>query len=218
MARMARVVVPHFPHHITQRGNRKQRTFFSEGDYRAYLRFLVEEKASAGVDIWAYCLMPNDVHLVAVPEHQNSLCDLFSNAHRRYTQMVNKREGWRGHLWQERFHSYAMDEYHLLQAVRYIELNPVRAQLCHRPDLWMWSSIHAHIRGHDDDLVSVHPMLKRVQEWRGYLNVACSHTDSLNIQRHSQTGRPLGSNRFMHSLERITGRRLVPEKPGPRRG
>ena len=98
MARVARVVVPHYPHHVTQRGNRRQQTFFSDDDYRAYIELLIGAKAKAGVEVWAYCLMPNHVHLVVVPEHENSLAAFFSEAHRRYTRRINFREGWRGHL------------------------------------------------------------------------------------------------------------------------
>ena len=129
MARMARVVVPHYPHHITQRGNRRQQTFFCNSDYLFYLHLLKEAKDLTQVDIWAYCLMPNHVHLVLVPEQQDGLAAFFSEAHRRYTKKINSREGWQGHLWQERFHSCVMDEPHLLAGVRYVELNPVKAEM-----------------------------------------------------------------------------------------
>ncbi|MDG1306782.1 MAG: transposase [Porticoccaceae bacterium] len=99
MARLARVVVPNYPHHVTQRGNRRQQTFFSDDDYKAYVDLLAEAKNKAGVEVWAYCLMPNHTHIVVVPEHKDSLSVFFSNAHRRYTRRVNFREGWRGHLW-----------------------------------------------------------------------------------------------------------------------
>ena len=98
MARMARVFVPHYPHHVTQRGNRCQRTFFSKGDYQAYFELLVNARAEAGVEVWAYCLMPNHVHLMVVPEHPDSLSAFFSDAHRKYTRRINFRKGWRGHL------------------------------------------------------------------------------------------------------------------------
>lgn len=110
MARMARVVVPGYPHHVTQRGNRKQRTFFEPSDYRAYQGMVSRAKVEAGVEIWGYCLMPNLVHLVMVPERDDSLAMLFRDAHRRYTRRINTREGWCGHLWQERFHSFPMLE------------------------------------------------------------------------------------------------------------
>ena len=110
MARLARVVVPGVAHHVTQRGNRRQPTFFQEDDYRAYLDLLGQWCGRCGVEVWAYCLMPNHVHLIVVPESEDGLRRGLGEAHRRYTRRINFREGWRGHLWQGRFASFAMDE------------------------------------------------------------------------------------------------------------
>lgn len=218
MARMARVVVPHYPHHVTQRGNRRQRTFFSDSDYQTYIDLLVNAKKSSGVAVWAYCLMPNHVHFVVVPEHEDSLAAFFADAHRRYTRRVNFREGWRGHLWQERFHSFVMDEKYLLATVRYTELNPVRAGLCRRPEEWAWSSVHAHLNREDDDLVSVQPMLERVHDWTAYLAAPPQSIEFDQLRKHARTGRPVGSTDFVARLEKLTGRCLRPGKPGPREG
>lgn len=114
MARMPRLVVPGLPHHVTQRGARRMKTFYNTGDYLSYLDLIVEFKTIAGVDIWAYCLMPNHVHLVVVPEEKDSLAILFRHVHRLYTREINVRQGCTGHLWQERYHSFVMDESHLL--------------------------------------------------------------------------------------------------------
>ncbi len=218
MARIARVVVPGYPHHVTQRGNRKQETFFEPGDYRAYLRMVSKARIDAGAEVWGYCLMPNHVHLVVVPERHDSLAMLFQDAHRRYTRRINAREGWCGHLWQERFHSFPMDETHLLAAVRYVELNPVRAGLCEKPTDWRWSSVHAHIRGDDDLLVTVKPMLDRTSDWLGYLSESDASPDRLHtLRKHSRTGRPAGDERFVATLEDLTGRRLRKLKTGPRK-
>lgn len=129
MARIARIVAPDIPHHITQRGNQKQKTFFCYEDYQLYLDLLAQWCRHFQVEIWAYCLMPNHVHLIAVPSTQKSLAKAIGKTHERYTRHVNFREGWRGHLWQGRFASYPMDEPHLLAATRYIELNPVKANI-----------------------------------------------------------------------------------------
>ena len=96
MARLARVVVPGFPHHVTQRGNRRQLTFFCDGDYEIYLGLMAQWCWAWGVEVWAYCLMPNHVHLIVVPESEEGLCRAIGEAHRRYTRHVNFREGWRG--------------------------------------------------------------------------------------------------------------------------
>ena len=124
MARIARVVIPNYPHHVIQRGNRNQDVFFSDKDKQAYIDILHEHASRAGVAFWAYCLMDNHVHLIAVPDHENSLARGIGEAHRKYTRMVNFREGWRGYLWQGRFNSYVMDERHLYAAIRYVERNP----------------------------------------------------------------------------------------------
>lgn len=100
MARMARVVVPGVPHHVTQRGNRRQRTFFCEADYIAYLQIAAETFRAAGVEVWAYCLMPNHVHLIATPPAPEALAAAVGGTHLRYTRMVNRRERWTGYLWQ----------------------------------------------------------------------------------------------------------------------
>ncbi len=216
MARMPRLVVPGYPHHVTQRGNRRMKTFFSEGDYQAYLNWVSEFKAEAGVEIWAYCLMPNHVHLVVVPEQKDSLSSFFRQVHRYYSRYINFRENWRGHLWQERFHSFVMDEQYLLATVRYVELNPVRAHLCQRPEQWRWSSTKAYRSGIDDSVVSVQPMLSRINDWDQYLKTGEDVSDIDCIRRNSRTGRPLGNGDFIESLEVLTGRELKVRKPGPK--
>lgn len=214
MPRIARLVVPGYPHHVTQRGNRRQKTFFNSQDYLAYLELVARAKEKARCEIWAYCLMPNHVHFVIVPEHEGSLADLFKEAHRRYTRRINFRENWRGHLWQERFHSFVMDEKHLNATVRYVELNPVSARLCDKPQEWRWSSIHAHLAGKDDELVTVRPMLDRHPNWLDYLGGYQSNDMIEKVRMHTRTGRPLGSESFIETLESLSGRSLKLRKPG----
>lgn len=153
MVRIARVVAPGIPHHITQRGNRRQATFFEVDDYRAYLALMGEWCRRCRVDVWAHCLMPNHVHLIAVPSTEDGFRRAIGEAHRRYTRRVNFREGWRGHLWQGRFASYPLDEAHLVAAARYVEQNPVKAGLAERAWGYPWSSAAAHVVGENDTLV-----------------------------------------------------------------
>ena len=201
MPRIPRLVVPDYPHHHTQ-------------DYEAYLEFIAAALPKAECEVWAYCLMPNHVHFVIVPHHENSLALLFKEAHRRYTRRINFREKWRGHLWQERFHSFVMDEQHLNATVKYVELNPVAAGLCEQPQDWRWSSVHAHLDAIDDELVSVRPMLEKFPNWADYLGGFQSTEMLRKVRKHTRTGRPLGSGNFIETLESLTGRSLKPLKPG----
>jgi len=218
MARLARAVVPGLPHHVTQRGNRRQRTFFREGDYALYRSLMMEWCGRCGVEIWAYCLMPNHVHLIAVPRSEEGLRLGIGEAHRRYSRAVNFRQGWRGHLWQGRFASFVMDEPHLLAATRYIERNPLRAGLVPRAEDWPWSSAAPHVRGQDDGWVRVRPLLERtagwVCTWRKWLARDEDAAVRERLQLHERTGRPMGEEAFLQRLEGILGRQLSPGKPG----
>lgn len=170
MPRTARIVLPGYPHHVTQRGSRRQQVFFGERDYVDYLHLLEAELEHLLIEIWAYCLMPNHVHFIAVPDNQESMSKLFQSVHRKYARAINAREGWQGHLWQERYHSYPMDEQHLLATARYIELNPVRAGLCSRPTDWPWSSARAHFYEQDTTIVKSNVLLSIVGDWRTFMD------------------------------------------------
>lgn len=215
MGRLARVVVPGYPHHVTQRGARNQQTFFKEDDYRMYIDLLSRARRRFDAEILAYCLMPNHVHSIVVPHSFKSLSDLLRYTHQSYAHAINAREGWQGHLWQERFHSCVMDESHLLAAVRYVELNPVRAGICRHPGDWAWSSYRAHVNAQDDGLVTVQPMLERIVDWRRF--VRSEGQDAVvfpQIRERSRTGRPIGGDEFIERLEKLTGRSLRARKLG----
>ena len=216
MVRLARVVAPGLPHHVTQRGNRRQTVFFSDEDYEAYKALLAEYCAAAGVSVWAYCLMPNHVHLILVPGDGDGLRRALGEAHRRYTRRINFREGWRGYLWQGRFASFVLDEAHLMAAARYVELNPVRAGLCARPEDWRWSSAAAHLAGRDDGLVTAAPLLELAGDWRALLDGGLEDVALAAIRKHERTGRPLGSEAFVEMLEQDLARPLKRAKPGPK--
>ena len=217
MARLARVVVPGLPHHVTQRGNRQQTVFFHDADYEAYLGLLASHAAAAGCGIWAYCLQPTHVHVIAVPGDEDGLRRALADANRRYARRVNAREGWRGHLWQERFGSFAMDEPQLHAAARHIELNPVRAGLVAAPEQWPWSSARAHLAGVDDAVVRVAPLLAAGGDWREHLAGRSDADLGARLRLHERTGRPMGSEAFVSELEQRCGRRLRMLPPGPRR-
>lgn len=216
MARIARIVAPGIPHNITQRGNRRQKTFFGDEDYRLYLNLMAEWCTRFGVEVWAYCLMPNHVHMIAVPVSEDGLRRAIGEAHRRYTRHVNFREGWRGHLWQGRFSSFPMDESHFIAAARYVELNPVRAKLAAKPEEYPWSSASAHLMCRDDILVRVSPLLEMAGDWAEILSVGIEDQKLKEMRRNECSGRPLGNEDFTERLEKTLGRYLRRQKPGPK--
>ncbi len=214
---MARVIAPGYPHHVTQRGNRRQQTFFGEEDYAAYVELLRERCDRYDVQVWGWCLLPNHVHLILVPRNEAGLRHAVGKTHRHYTRRVNFREGWRGHLWQGRFASFPMDDEHLWQAARYVDLNPVRARLVHSPEEWRWSSARARLLGVEDPLVSADcPLLlaRETNDWREFLDQALSDAELASLRSHERTGRPLGSESFVRRLGEELGRDLLPGKPG----
>ena len=215
MARLARIIAPGIPHHITQRGNRRQQTFFCPDDYQAYIDLMAEWCMKYHVEIWAWCLMPNHVHLIAVPETEDGLARAIGEAHRRYTRRINFREQWKGHLWQERFASFPMDESYLLAAARYVEMNPVAAGIALRPEEYRWSSAQAHLLAQDDQLTKVEPLLSMVSNWKEFLALS-SEEEMGTFRKHERTGRPLGQESFIESLEEQKNRIFRPQKPGPK--
>lgn len=216
MARMARVVAPNIPHHVTQRGNRRQKVFFSDGDYETYRAMLAEGCRAAGVKVLAYCLMPNHVHLILLPPDADGLRAALGEVHRRYTRTVNFREGWRGYLWQGRFASFPMDEDYTLACARYVELNPVRARLVARARDWRWSSARPHLSGRDDELVDAGALMKRVDDWKTFLGEGMNAASYDAIRAGERTGRPLGAPGFVRKLEKKLDRVLAKTKPGPK--
>jgi putative transposase len=216
MARRARLVIPGCPHHVTQRGNRRQKTFFNTRDYTTYLKLMADSCQEHDLEIWSYCLMPNHVHLIAVPKTADSLAAAIGKAHSQYSRIVNFREDWKGHLWQGRFASFVMDDPYLLNVARYIELNPVRAGLAGRAEKWPYSSASAHIKGQDDRLAKVAPLLALVPDWGKWLQMEPDTAELDNFRLHSQTGIPLGDEQFIDQLESLTGRILTRQKPGPK--
>ena len=202
MARLPRLVVPGLPYHVTQRGNRRQRTFFEDGDYALYRDLLGDAAEQAGAQVWCYCLMPNHVHVIVIPVDEDGLRRTFADAHRRYTRFINARHHWTGHLWQGRFGAVAMDEEHLAHATRYVSLNPVRARLAERAADWPWSSARAHLAGEDDGLVRVAPALERYGRFADFLGDDADGPAAWHALRRSETsGRPLGGTTWMADLE-----------------
>jgi putative transposase len=213
MGRVARIVVPGAAHHVTQRGNRREAIFFEDGDQEVYLDLLAEQTHKENVAVWAYCLMPNHVHMILTPADANGLGRAVGEAHRRYTNFINARGRWTGHLFQSRFSSVVLDDTHLVRAVRYVSLNPVRARLAARAEDWKWSSVRAHLAGVDDDVVSVRPVLDRVPHLKALLEQEVEE-DYSDLRRAETTGRPLGTADFVDGLEKVLGRKIARRAPG----
>ena len=216
MARLARVVVPGYPHHVTQRGNGRARTFFGDADYALYRDLLAENCRAADVEIWAWCLMPNHVHLILVPSDPDGLRRALARVHRSYAGVIQARRKRSGHFWQGRFGAVAMDEQHLMAALRYVSLNPVRARLVERAQDWRWSSTSAHLRGKDDGLTALAPIRDRVPRFADLLASDPEQDLFGQLRAAESIGRPLGDDRFLSRIERRTGRVLKPAKRGPK--
>ena len=203
MPRFARIVYPGVPHHITQRGNRRQAVFFSDDDKTLYLRLLSKWADKTGLVLWAYCLMDNHVHHVAVPKREDSLAVTFGETHKAYTRIINEREGWRGFLWQGRFGSFPMDDPYLYRAMRYNELNPVRASLVEDPAEYRWSSARAHVLGAPDPMLGRNPLGMSGREWAAYLKEGLVESEAKLFREHTARLTPLGSEDFLRRIGAI---------------
>ena len=206
MPRRARLVVPGYPHHVTQRGTRGLKTFFRVADYSLYLALFRERLQQSGLTVCAYCLMPNHIHAVVIPSDESGLATHFRALHSGYAKYINASRGWKGHLWQERFFSAVMDETHTLCALRYVEMNPVRAGLCDRPEEWRWSSVHANLGDPSDGITDSNTTRKIVPDGRSYLNVPDSARVRDQLRKRTRDGRPAGDDAFVDRLEALTGK------------
>lgn len=210
MARIARIVLPRLPHHVTHRGNRQAPIFITEEDRESYLRRLMHYSAECGVGVWSYCLMTNHVHLLAVPENGEALALAVGRTHMMHARALNQREGWSGHLWANRFYSAPVEPASAERVARYIELNPVRAGLCRTPEEYPWSSASSHCRGtHDPVLAADDPFATNPAGWRRWLEAGVSDCSVEQVRRATATGTPIGSSEFLEELERRLGRRLT---------
>jgi putative transposase len=209
-------VVPGHPHHVTQRGVRRQNTFFDERDYRNYLTIAIGLRETCSLDILAYCLMPNHVHAVVIPRQTNSLATFFGKLHHEYAKRTNFRYEWTGHLWQNRFYSVAMDAHHTIAALRYVERNPVRSGLVSNPWDWPWSSARGNLGLTYDELIRGRPALNLVPNWATYLSGPENEPALAELRRLTGTGRPTGDDRFIDKIEALTGRRVRKKSVGRR--
>lgn len=205
MPRIARIFAVNYPHHITQRGNNKETVFFDDEDREFYLKTLVRYCHKRGLEIWAYCLMNNHIHILAVPKKEDSLARGIGGINLIYIQYINRKHKRSGRLWQNRFYSTIVEkEPHLWTVSRYIERNPVRARLVARPEDYLWSSAKAHVTGVRDSILT--------GNWLGEKEINL-------LRKTTSTGRPLGRERFIKVIEKMLDREILPKKAGrPRKG
>lgn len=213
MARYARLVYAGIPHHITQRGNRRGTMFFGDENRRAYLDWLDAYCIKHVVDVAAYCLMPNHVHIVAIPRTTDGLERVFRCLHTRYAQHINRCLGWTGHVLQGRYFSSALDEAHFVAAVRYTERNPVRAHMVQRAEDYQWSSAAFHCGLRDDTLVATRAIagcgFPTTSEWGAWLAEADESPQLDALRRHIDGNLPCGSTGFVGRLATLAGRDLA---------
>src|SRR5262245_6286976 len=217
MSKPDRVVVPGLPHHITHRGNRREEIFREADDYQTYLRLLRKAIERHSVLLWSYSLMANHVHLVAVPERQESLGKALHWAHGNYAGYFNARYDTVGHLWEGRFRSSVMDEHHLFNGIRYVERNPVRARLVLRAEDYPWSSPAARCGLRGDALISDDlPLLLEIQDWSNWLAGVESEEELRRIRQCADRGYPVGSEEFIRRIEQESGYCFPSPKKGTR--
>ena len=209
MPRAARIVLPGEVHHISQHGNNREDVFFDDEDREVYLETLGEQAEKFGLTLLGYCLMPNHVHILGVPEEEASLAKTLGSTHLLYTQHINRAYERSGHLWQQRFRSCAMDEDHFWAALRYIERNPVRSELAESPWEYAWSSAAVHTgEAASDPLVDMAVWEEWAEgvDWKAFLGELDDEDDLKRLR--GTTGRPLGNDEFLDALEEKLGRRV----------
>ena len=213
MPRMARAIAVGCAHHIVQRGNNREDVFFVDQDREVYLQILQEQAGKYGPEVLGYCLMTNHVHVIAIPHAEDSLAKGIGRTHFHYSQYINRFHKRSGHLWQGRFYSCALDRRHLFVAMKYIELHPVWAKLCRRAWRYEWSSAAAHTDEEArSELLDLAWWRKQfsAEGWKKELAEGVTDEEAARIRVRTQTGRPLGSDRFVSKLETLLGRRVRP--------
>jgi putative transposase len=199
------------PHHVTQRGNGRRVVFETDNDRLVYLGLLQQHAKLQRLAVLGYCLMPNHVHLIVVPEREASLQTALRNAHGRYALYLNARQLTSGHVWQGRYYSCPLGEEHLWAALRYTERNPVRAGMVEDAAQFPWSSALSHVSGDWGSLVDTGLWSARWTpgDWREFLAATEFERESDAIRRSTHSGRPLGSAKFVTRLETALARPLA---------
>jgi len=218
MPRRARVSIPGIPWHIIQRGNNRSACFYADEDYQFYLHHLKEQAEKCSCEIHAYVLMTNHVHLLLTPEKENSAAQLMKNLGQRYVQYINRTYKRSGTLWEGRYRSCLMQsEDYVLACYRYIELNPVRADMVSHPRDYPWSSYRSNAEGKKSELLTPHEQylridrddIKRRISYRGLFKAHIEPGPDDEIRSATNGNFVLGSTRFQEQIEHALGRRVT---------
>jgi putative transposase len=204
MSRKPRLVIPGYPHHITQRGNHQKRVFFTNDDHRFYLELLQRQIESKELSLLGYTFMTNHVHHEPIPRADDSLSRYMRTLDRDFSRFQNLRRNQTGHLWQARFFSCPV--YDMWEVLAYIELNPVRAYMVTNPAEWEWSSARAHLTGEDHSGLLNMDLWRQhfdPRSWKKYLDQAALRTDiNDRIRKATTAGRFCGPENIAKEMER----------------
>jgi putative transposase len=188
--------------------------FLDDEDRQVYLRLLHKYAERYGVQISAYCLMTNHIHLIAIPAEDEAFANAIGTAHGQYATLFNTRHEIGGHLWHSRYFSCVLDESHFWNAIRYVELNPVRAGLARRAEDYPWSSAPFHCGRVRSRLVSELIPPKGSANWSSWLSEGSGSRFNSRLRQRTLAGLPCGSSEFVHEIEVQVGRPLEPRKRG----
>ena len=220
MPRRRRVVIPQFPHHVTQRGNNRRDVFYADSDREVYLNLLRKYCAEFRVDVLGYCLLTNHIHALVVPASASGLAKAFGRTHNDYARWLHIRRRESGHLWQNRFYSCPVEKCYLWAVLAYIERNPVRAGLAVQCQDWRWSSASTHL-----DLAEHAEWLEldlwaenwTSAQWQVALKEGLAEEQwGRRLQEATSAGRPFGESTFIEACEQHSGLHLSPQRPGPK--
>jgi len=215
-------VLPGAACHITQRGVDRRETFSDDGDRRTYLQLLQQNLSETETRLLGWCLMTNHVHLIAVPEREDSLSVLLRRVHGRYAQYYNVRAGRTGHLWQNRFFACVLEASHLWTALAYVERNPVRVGIVSTAEEYPWSSAAAHLAREDPNGLLDMEWWRREApaQWPQILHRQQLQPDSdAALRACTYAGRPFGGDSFLSEMSAKFGRKWNRlEQPEPESG
>lgn len=223
MPRKPRFFLADVPVHIVQRGHSREPVFFEESDYAAYLQWVEEAAERYDCAIHAYVLMTNHVHFLVTPHDKDGVSRMMQYIGRRYVPYINHTYGTSGSIWEGRFKaSLIQDDQYLLTCMRYIELNPIRANMVANPSLYRWSSYRSNAQGKDNPLIQPHPVYQQLgksvkSSCEAYKALFKAHLDAKDledIRAALQTGTPLGNDFFKEKIEKKLKTKIGQDRRG----